>query len=59
METNISYYQYPYVILETMVEIYLQGFRERTRVEDTSANSRKLKIHLLLESYQFLKEGEL
>lgn len=40
-------------------EIYLQGFMERTRLGDISANLRKLKAHLLLKSYQFLKEGEL
>lgn len=39
-------------------EIYLQRFRERIG-EDTSANSKKLRTHLLLKSYQFLKEGEL
>lgn len=40
-------------------EIYLQRFRERIGAEDTSANSKKLRTHLLLKSYQFLKEGEL
>ena len=40
-------------------EMYLQGFMERTRLGDTSANLRKLKTHLLLKSYLFLKEGEL
>lgn len=40
-------------------EMYLQGFMEKTRLGDTSANLRKLKTHLLLKSYLFLKEGEL
>ena len=40
-------------------EMYLQGFMEKTRLGDTSANLRKLKAHLLLKSYLFLKEGEL
>lgn len=44
---------------ELVKEIYLPGFMERTRLGDTSANLRKLKTHLLLKSYQFLKEGEL
>ena len=59
--TNISYSQHPDLILDIRLvkEIYLRGFRERTRVGDTSYNSIKLKTHHLLKSYQFLKEVEL
>lgn len=49
VQTTISYYQHPHLILDIRLvnKIYLRGFRERTRVGDTSPNSIKLKTHII------------